>query len=501
MSFYSSAELTSLFPSPHFTSPSNTPSHFQPLRTYRAHVLPIAIPSLTTGLATTPPLPDMHTLPRTLRLRQPHIRPPRLVRALQQQRSIQTQSPRLIRLPQRRFLSQIAHKQNGEAVRYQAVRFTKPRLAMKSFLALYVITGVVIIAEVVLLARGAGISVEVSLREVEDEKEEEMEDEEGDGYAPEDSLFIPLTWSRKIPRTFYKGSDPEWQEFVKIAKDKERHKKIQDELVQTVCSNTQKHPILRQKLGKDVKIGKYWLDISFPDGPPQEYERSGIEIGDGFVAWSQQRVTPEEQWRLMRALYPKAAFDSLWAASSVLAGINFRRIKQLFGLEGKDPFSPEERYRHALEVMEKQQAARDRKQVGGKAQIDPDGNASSLVGQSSSSATTEAPKSVTEGAKKLPFGFEVPIPGRRSVGGEKTHDFHIAMNSFGSTIMKQWNPKKIEPPRGTFVVQGLVEVRGARGRMLIDVQSFYDPKEATFVAIQASVRNFKRWHQTPKGGP
>lgn len=359
------------------------------------------------------------------------------------------------------------------------------------------------IAYVVLIARAAGISVEVSLEEVEDEEEEEeeeMEDEEDDGYALEDSLFIPLTWSKKMPRTFYKGSDPEWQEFVKIAKDKQRHKTIQDELVQTVYTNSQKHPIIKQQLGKDAKIGKYWLDISFPDGPPQEYERSGIEIGDGFVAWSQQRVTPENQWRLMRALYPRAAFDSLWAASSVLAGINFRRIKQLFGLEGKDPFSPEERYRHAIEVMEKQQAARDRKQVGGKAQLDPDGNASSLVGQSSSSASAEAPKSVTEGAKKLPFGFEVPMPGR-ALGGEETHDLQIAMHSFTSTIMKQWNPKKMEPPRGTFVVQGLVEVRGARGRMLFDVQSCYDPKQAKFVAMHASMRNFKRWNQAPKGGP
>ncbi|EME79681.1 uncharacterized protein MYCFIDRAFT_204907 [Pseudocercospora fijiensis CIRAD86] len=364
--------------------------------------------------------------------------------------------------------------------------------------------GGAMMAYVLLIARAAGISVEVSLEEVEDEggeEEEEVEDGEDVGYASEDSLFIPLTWSKKMPRTFYKGSDPEWQEFVKIAKDKQRHKKIQDELVQTVYSNCQKHPIIKQQLGKDAKIGKYWLDISFPDGPPQEYERSGIEIGDGFVALSQQRVTPEKQWRLMRALYPKAAFDSLWAATSVLAGIHFRRIKQLLGWEGKDPFSPEERYRHALEVMEKRQAARDGKQVGGKAQLDADGNASSIVGRSSASATsTEAPKTGSEGAKKLPFGFEVPMPGH-ALGGEGTHDLHIAMHSFSSTIRKQWNPKKMEPPRGTFVVQGLVEVRGSRGRVLLDVQSCYDPKQARFVAMHASVRNFKRWNQAPKGGP
>lgn len=45
-------------------------------------------------------------------------------------------------------------------------------------------------------------------------------------YAEEDSFFIPLTWARKLPRTYYKGSDPEWQDFVKVAKDQPRHKRI-----------------------------------------------------------------------------------------------------------------------------------------------------------------------------------------------------------------------------------------------------------------------------------
>lgn len=39
---------------------------------------------------------------------------------------------------------------------------------------------------------------------------------------PDDAIFIPLGWARQCPRTFYKGSDPEWQSFVEFAKDKRR---------------------------------------------------------------------------------------------------------------------------------------------------------------------------------------------------------------------------------------------------------------------------------------
>lgn len=64
--------------------------------------------------------------------------------------------------------------------------------------------------------------IEIEIQEGEEEEEEEEEDD-----ADEISLFIPLTWAKKLPRSFYKGSDPEWQEFVKVSKDKARHKKIQ----------------------------------------------------------------------------------------------------------------------------------------------------------------------------------------------------------------------------------------------------------------------------------
>jgi hypothetical protein len=55
---------------------------------------------------------------------------------------------------------------------------------------------------------------------VHGEGEEEDEEEV-------DSLFIPFGWPKRQPRTYYKGSDPEWQEFIKFSKDLEKHKDVQ----------------------------------------------------------------------------------------------------------------------------------------------------------------------------------------------------------------------------------------------------------------------------------
>ena len=334
---------------------------------------------------------------------------------------------------------------------------------------------------------------------------EEGEEEAEDGppfYADEDSTFIPLTWSTKLPRTFYRGSDPEWQEFIKVAKDKSRHKKIQDELVKIVFTGSVGHPTISRQLGSSPKVGKYWLDISFPDGPPQEYERSGIEIGDGFVAWSQQRVSPEKQWRLMRALWPEAAAQSTWATAKVLGGIQWRRLLAAAGWGEVDPMAPEERWKLAREMVQGkhgQEGQSERKEVG-KGMTEPDGSPGAVVrAESAARTSSQSSRPSSSDEKKLASWMpSVPIPSSSST--TNSLDIPIAMHTFSATLSKSWNPKKMEPPRGTFVVQGLVEVRGQRGRMLFDVQSSYDPKAGKYVHVNAGVRNFKRWSQAPKGG-
>ncbi|KAK3720868.1 hypothetical protein LTR37_003531 [Vermiconidia calcicola] len=499
----------------------------------------------------------MYHLPRSLTLRQAQqcIRPFNNFRSRARLPRIQS------RLKSEKVYYQAA---TGEPVRYQSVRFKKPGLTLRRIATIGIYTGVVY-GNLNLLLRYMDVEIEFLDDDEEGETEglkkgdkrrqrrkeagagagalsspdtvaastqdtETGEEQEGDGppfYADDSSTFIPLTWSTKLPRTYYRGSDPEWQEFVKIARDKSRHKKVQDELVQIVYTGCTQHPTISRQLGRDTKVGKYWLDISFPDGPPQEYERSGIEIGEGFVAWSQQKVSQESQGRVMRALWPQAVGRSSWATVKVLAGIQWRRAKQALGLEEANPMAPEERFKTAIELAGKR---RDRKEVGKAPQTEPDGRPGAVVNRNNPAGATPSstagssntsdgshprasnPTSPEEGKSiKLPWLPSIPLPSSPSTGTNINTDLPIAIHVFQSTLQKSWNgtstPQpgnavaKIEPPRGAFVVQGLVEVRGQRGRMLFDVQSAYDPKAGKYVQVQAGVRGFKRWSQAPRGGP
>ena len=70
-----------------------------------------------------------------------------------------------------------------------------------------------------------GPTIEIVDEEEEDEGEQEGDWEEDEEWE-DDALFIPLGWATPAPRKFYKGSDPEWQEFRKIAADPKRHDRI-----------------------------------------------------------------------------------------------------------------------------------------------------------------------------------------------------------------------------------------------------------------------------------
>jgi hypothetical protein len=124
----------------------------------------------------------------------------------------------------RRPLTTTAHLrrlvQPGEPVRSHTVRFQPPPLFTPLRIASFFLYSSCLVAYVWYFFP----DIEIEIQEGEEAEEPRISDSE---FADEDSYFIPLTWAKKLPRSFYKGSDPEWQEFVKVSKDKARHKKIQ----------------------------------------------------------------------------------------------------------------------------------------------------------------------------------------------------------------------------------------------------------------------------------
>ena len=71
-------------------------------------------------------------------------------------------------------------------------------------------------------------------------KEEQDEDVQIPEIMPEDAVFIPLGLTRQRPRTFYKGSDPEWQSFIEFRKDQNQELAVRSKIY-PVLSHTVMH--------------------------------------------------------------------------------------------------------------------------------------------------------------------------------------------------------------------------------------------------------------------
>jgi hypothetical protein len=112
-----------------------------------------------------------------------------------------------------------------------------------------------------------------------------------DELGEEDGLFIPLTWSWLQEGELYTASDPEWQEFVTISKDRKKLQKLRgmfetgiiggpgfidgslDELAAIVLKSASES--MSQILGSPLSLTGFWLVHQFPPRAPPEYLRSG----------------------------------------------------------------------------------------------------------------------------------------------------------------------------------------------------------------------------------
>ena len=80
-------------------------------------------------------------------------------------------------------------------------------------------------------------------------------------------------------------------------------------------------------------------------------------------------------------------------------------------------------------------------------------------------------------------------------------DYANASRAFKKTLAKSRRNQSIsvEPPRGTILVSGLVELEGPDGVCLVDTKAAYEPKSSQWVVISIALRRMQEHKQAPKG--
>ena len=219
-------------------------------------------------------------------------------------------------------------------------------------------------------------------------------------------------------------------------------------------------PDFQRLLGTPIIVGKQWLEFFYPNGPPIEYDRLGIEITDNYVAILERPVDPRKVRRLQRVLYPETALKALWDSSSTLGRMELARLKASWN-SGEESNQSQSQALSDIQNMG---------QIGGK------GDATSATKQVAASSTPSASTTNKSERPLLSLLPDLPQPSK-----ELRHAIGHFRSAYAQNLKIDF-----EPPRGALLVGGMVELVGSKRKTVLDVTAVFDPSQMAI--IQVTVR-------------
>lgn len=251
------------------------------------------------------------------------------------------------------------------------------------------------------------------------------------------------------------------------------------------------HGLKRQKLF--LNKGRTMLTIMYPEGPPQDYSVSGIEIGDEFVAWSKKIIPQEEYQRLSKTVMPTAGLKAGWKVIRYHYDEQANKVRQYLGLKPKmDPETMELKFILMAHVAAKKRAEQREKSKISPPLVPPINKKeeTSTPPSGSKPESSESPDSDQE--KEVPLKFSAYFP--------KADPAPVSTFIFMQNLLKR-DKTKPDPPAGCVEVKGIIEIIHQQTVTIVDVDSNYDLTTNTFVDKTWTVKGIRNKTQRPKGGP
>ena len=189
--------------------------------------------------------------------------------------------------------------------------------------------------------------------------------------------------------------------------------------------------------------------------------------------------------RLRTALFPVSMASSFWAGYNTYWSLQLAKVRQYLNIDSAmgEPDSTK-----PTGYVDFQRLANDKRQSQPES-----GNGKGDESKTSGIPSIASPSDSKANAKGTAFP---PLPSIPQPSG----DLSSSLSSFKSTLARTWKPAGMPPPRGTFLVSGLVEVIGSKGLIVMDVKAAYHPEQQTWPAMVLKVRRISPHKQSPKGG-
>ncbi|CAK7229986.1 hypothetical protein SBRCBS47491_007434 [Sporothrix bragantina] len=301
-------------------------------------------------------------------------------------------------------------------------------------------------------------------------------------------IFVPFPFTFKVVESRpYKGSDPEWQTYIRIAKDRELLMKIRNDMLETVRVAAEANPILTHRCGKQMKVRKHWLDLDFPYRPPPKITRNGLMLTAEGLDYVEAEVDPVTMMRISRALWPEPVALSASSFVTTLFRQNMHNVARYFGFEmsDNDPLSATSRSSVAgRPPQDLHTLAAELKRRLEEAEADNKGGARARSGKKDAGVqTTDMTGSLTPSPSPSPSSPRDKDDPSRILNAKDLIPFESLRASiddawleFKKKLAETWLPLRPQPPGGSVGVSGLVELQSPNSRIMIEVMAFWDPK-------------------------
>ncbi|CAK7231031.1 hypothetical protein SCUCBS95973_007774 [Sporothrix curviconia] len=322
-------------------------------------------------------------------------------------------------------------------------------------------------------------------------------------------IFVPFPFTFKVVESRpYKGTDPEWQTYIRIAKDRELLMKIRNDMLETVRTAAEANPILTMRCGKQMKVRKHWLDLDFPYRPPPKITRNGLMLTAEGLDYVEAEVDPVTMMRISRALWPEPVALSASSFVTTLFRQNMHNVARFFGFEPAEngPLGatgssmaghnrpPQDLHALAAELKRRleEAEAKDTRARPGKKEVGVQTDMTGSLSPSPAPTPASSPRDKDDPSRILNAKDLIPFESLRA-------SIDDAWIEFKKKLAETWLPLRPQPPGGSVGVSGLVELQSPNSRIMIEVMAFWDPKTRKYDApsLHMKLRSIRPRTQMP----
>ncbi|KAL1896044.1 hypothetical protein Cpir12675_002960 [Ceratocystis pirilliformis] len=272
----------------------------------------------------------------------------------------------------------------------------------------------------------------------DDEREHEVE-----------GLFVAFPFTTQVYQPEpYRGSDPEWQEYIKFSKDGELQKELRDNLLKIVIKKLGADDKRSKLYMKPPRRSRMWLDYQYPSAPAPEYWYSGILYANDGIYWTNAKADSKLFIDLDRIMYPQlvASFIYQFASQSVVR--HYDKLRAIWYPDTPRPQRPVIQMNPVHQILPSQDK-------GFKLVLEEEDPSNSTI---------------VEKITRLALGHAIAV----------TEPMKSTWKQFGLALQRKWSEYKYPPPRGSIMLTGMLEVETPKVWVLVDVTAFWEPKEKEF---------------------